>query len=60
MNRTILLTLTTCMAIGLFLSSCESQLEEVKPINTVEITSEKQPDNMGFVTKLFFPKKPNE
>lgn len=59
MKNKYLLPLMACMAIALLIG-CESELDEVKPVKTTEVTNEKLADTNGFVTKLFFPKDPDK
>lgn len=57
MRKNLLLTLITSMSIAI-LSSCESELDEVTPITTIDVTKEKLADTNGLKTKIFFPKDP--
>lgn len=59
MNNKLLVALMACVVIALS-SSCESEMDEVKPVETVHISKEKLADTDGLKTKIFFPKKPNE
>jgi hypothetical protein len=57
MKNRLLLALVASVAIALS-SSCKSEMEEVTPVETVDVSKEKLADADGFVTKFFFPKDP--
>lgn len=57
MKNRLLLALVACVAIALS-SSCKSEMDEVTPVETVDVPKEKLADTDGLKTKIFFPKDP--